>query len=175
MATDAAEGEAAPPARRQRIAGIETNDDQLCIGGIETVEDLMHHTTETGERYEIPKFRGDKSIAEMREAHIKYLLESKSVLDWRREDEQRTGAKTLSGRFVDDPMKEKSRYCAREFATTKDPTVFAAASDVDATAIVDLYALKHDFPTLCFDAVAAFSQADEQELIFLECPREHRD
>ena len=34
MATDDAEGEAAPPARRQRIAGIETNDDQLCIGGI---------------------------------------------------------------------------------------------------------------------------------------------
>ena len=108
-----------------------------------------------------------------RAEHIKYLLESKSVKDWPRDTALQTGAKLLSGRFVDDPVKEKSRYCAREFATVKDPTVFAAASDVDATACVDLFAVKHDYPTLCFDAVAAFSQADEQELVLLECPKEH--
>ena len=36
-----------------------------------------------------------------------------------------------------------------------------------------LFAVKHDFPTLCFDAVAAFSQADEQKLVFVECPKEY--
>ncbi len=50
----------------------------------------------------------------------------------------------------------------------KDPTVFAAASDVDATSIVDLFAVKNGYPTCCLDAVAAFSQAEEQELIFIE-------
>ena len=53
-----------------------------------------------------------------------------------------TGALILSGRFVDDPIKEKSRYCTREFATKKDPTVFAAANDVNNSAVVDLLAVK---------------------------------
>ena len=79
----------------------------------------------------------------------------------------------LSGCFVDHPHKEKSRYCSRGFATTKDPTVFAAASDVDAAPVVDLLAVKRDYPTLCFDAAAASSQADEQELVFLHPPEEY--
>ena len=55
--------------------------------------------------------------------------------DWNREDAIKTGAKILSGKMVDDAHKEKSRYCAREFATFKDPSVFAAASDVDNTSL----------------------------------------
>ena len=34
---------------------------------------------------------------------------------------------------MDDAHEEKSRWCAREYATYKDPSVFAAASDVDNT------------------------------------------
>ena len=63
--------------------------------------------------------------------------------DWSRQAAIETGAKILTGRFVDDPLKEKSRYCAREFATVKDPTVFAAASDVDATSICGEEGLPH--------------------------------
>ena len=62
----------------------------------------------------------------------------------------------------------------REFATFKDPSVFAAASDVDNTSLIDLLAVKRGHGIMCFDAVAAFGQAPETELIFIEAPEEHR-
>ena len=69
--------------------------------------------------------------------------------------------------------RRRSRYCAREYATNKDPSVFAAASDVDSAAIVDFVAVKKGSPTACFDAMAAFSQAEEQELVFIKPPIEY--
>ena len=117
---------------------------------------------------DVPSFKTEDSIRESRATHIQYLLDSKSVKDFNEEEARATGALVLSGRFVDDAVKEKSRYCAREFATTKDPKVFAAASDVDCTSIVDILAVKRGYPELCFGAVAAFSQAEEQELVFIK-------
>ena len=78
-----------------------------------------------------PSTRNKENIAKSRAEHIKHLLETGAVKDWNRHDAIKTGAKILSGKMVDDAHKEKSRYCAREFATYKDPSVFAAASDVD--------------------------------------------
>ena len=69
---------------------------------------------------------------------------------------------------------KKSRNCAKEFATFKDPSVFAAASDVDNTSLTDLLAVKRGHGIMCFDAVAAFGQAPETELILIEAPEEHR-
>ena len=65
-----------------------------------------------------PVFRSEESIKATRKAHIEYLLESKSVKDWDADKARATGALILSGRCVDDPIKEKSRYCAREVATS---------------------------------------------------------
>ena len=53
-----------------------------------------------------------------------------------------TGSNTLTGRFVDAAQKEKSLLCAREFATNLDSTVFAAASDIVYTSLVDLISVK---------------------------------
>ena len=53
------------------------------------------------------------------------------------------------------------RFCAREFATYKDPSVFAAASDVDNTSLIELLAVKRGHGIMCLDAVAAFGQAPE--------------
>ena len=86
-----------------------------------------------------PSTRTEESIAKSRAEHIKHLLETGAVKDWNREDAIKTGAKILSGKMVDDAHKEKSRYCAREFATFKDPSVFAAASDVDNTSLIDCW------------------------------------
>ena len=122
---------------------------------------------------DVPSVRTEDSIRESRATHIQYLLDSKSGKYWDEEEARATGALVHSGRFVDDAVKEKSRYCAREFATTKDPTVFVAASDVDCTSIVDIFAVKRGYPTVCFDAVAAFSQAEEQELVFIKPPVEY--
>ena len=47
-----------------------------------------------------------------------------------------------SGKMDDEAHKEKSIYCSRQFATCKDPSVFAAASDVDNTSLIDLLAAK---------------------------------
>ena len=76
--------------------------------------------------------------------------------DWEEDKARATGAKVLSGRFVDDAHKEKSRYCAREFASKKDPTVFAAASDPDTGSLIDMFAAKKGYPIATFDVVAAF-------------------
>ena len=105
---------------------------------------------------------------ESREVHIKHLLDIGAVKDWNREDAIKTGAKILSGRFVDDAHKEKSRWCAEEFATCKDSSVFAAASDVDNTSLISLLPVKRDHGILCFDAVTASGQVPETELIFIE-------
>ena len=93
-----------------------------------------------------PSTRTEESIAKSRAEHIKHMLETGAMKDWNREDAIKTGAKILSGKMVDDAHKEKSRYCARVFATFKDPSVFAAASDVDNTSLIDLLAVKrgHD-------------------------------
>ena len=121
-----------------------------------------------------PSTRTEESIAQSRAEHINHMLETGAVKDWNRDDAIKTGAKILSGKMVDDAHKEKSRYCAREFATYKDPSVFAAASDVDNTSLIDLLAVKRGHGIMCFDAVAALGQAPETELVFFEAPEEHR-
>ena len=121
-----------------------------------------------------PSTRTEESIAKSRAEHIKHLLETGVVKDWNRDDAIKTGAKILSGKMVDDAHKEKSRYCAREFATFKDPSVFAAASDVDNTSLIDLLAVKkgsryHVFLMQWLHLVKLLKQ-----LIFIEAPEEHR-
>ena len=102
--------------------------------------------------------------------HICWTL---AVKDWSNEDATKTGAKILSGRLVDDAHKEKSRWCARSFATYKDPSMCAAASDVGNTSLSDLRAVKRGHSIMCFDAVAAFGQSLETELVLIEAPAEH--
>ena len=121
-----------------------------------------------------PSTRTEESIAKSRAEHITHVLETGAVKDLNREDAIKTGAKILSEKMVDDAHKEKSRYCAREIATFKDPSVFAAASDVDNTSLIYFLAVKRGHGIMCFDAVAAFGQAPETELIFIEAPEDHR-
>ena len=121
-----------------------------------------------------PSTRSEDIIVESREVHINRLLDTGAVKDWNREDAIKTGAQILSVRFVDDAHKEKSRWCAIEFVTYKDQSVFAAASDVANTSLIDLLAVKRGHGFMCFDAVAAFGQALETELIFIEAFEEHK-
>ena len=60
-----------------------------------------------------PSTRYEESIVESREVDIKRMLDTDAVKDWNREDAIKTGAKILSGRFVDDAHKE-SRGGIRE-------------------------------------------------------------
>ena len=83
-----------------------------------------------------PSTRCEERTVESREVHIKHVLDTGAVKDWNNEDAIKTGAKILSGRSVDDAHKEKSRWCATEFATHNDSSVFAAASDVDNMSLI---------------------------------------
>ena len=61
----------------------------------------------------------------------------------------------FNARWVDEHHKEKSRYVVKDFANTRDPTMFAAASD-----------------TAVFDVTSAYTHAREDDLVFLELPPE---
>lgn len=138
-----------PPVRRQRIG---------------------HVRFAAAAYLDVPSFRTEDSIRESMATHIQYLLDSKSVKDWNEEEARATGALVLSGRFVDDAVKEKSRYCAREFATRRSSRPRATWT---CASIVDIFAVTRGYPTVCFDAVAAFSQAEEQEFAFIKPPVEY--
>ena len=47
------------------------------------------------------------------------------------------------------------------------------ASDVNKASMVDLLAVKRGHSIMCFDAAAAFGQALETELVFIEAPEDH--
>ena len=100
-----------------------------------------------------PSSRSDEYVVESRGVHIKDLLDPGTVKDSNNEDVIKTGAKIFSGRFADDARREKSRWCARELATHKDPSVFAGASDIDNTSLIGLLAVKRCHSIMCFDAV----------------------
>ncbi len=73
--------------------------------------------------------RSAESLREGRMAEINMFHEKSVVKGWSREEAKRTGAKAFAAGWVDDKFKVKSRYVIKEFAKTKDDTVFAAASD----------------------------------------------
>ena len=128
---------------------------------------------DAGEQSHLYDHRSEASIRASREKEIDKFLQKGYVKDWKLAEAKATGARILTGVWVDPPHKEKSRYCAREFATDKDDTVFAAASDEQATGAVDFFAVKHGFPLQDFDAVSAL-QSPEEELIFIKPPPEYQ-
>ena len=54
-----------------------------------------------------PSTRTEESIVKTRAEHIKHLLDTGAVKDWKREDAIKTGAKIVSRKMVDDAHKEK--------------------------------------------------------------------
>ncbi len=66
----------------------------------------------------------------------------------------------------------KSRYVIKEFANTKDNTVFATTSDFPTARLVEYKSAKFGYPTFIFDVTSAFTHSDEDELVLLEPPPE---
>ena len=63
---------------------------------------------------------------------------------WSRAAPAASGGKIFQARWVDDPIKKKSRYVVKDFANTRDPTVIAAASDTAVGRVVECKALLQD-------------------------------
>ena len=54
------------------------------------------------------------------------------------------GGQMFNAHWVDEQHKEKSRYVVKDFANTRDPTMFAAASDTAMGRVVEFKAALHD-------------------------------
>jgi hypothetical protein len=107
-------------------------------------------------------------------AEIEKWHERGVVRRWTRAEAVKTGARIFQARWVDDPMKCKSRYVIKEYANQKDLSVFAAASDFATSRLVDYKAVRCSYPTFVFDVTSAYTHADEDEQVFLEPPEEEK-
>ena len=78
----------------------------------------------------------------------------------------------FNARWVDEQHKEKSRYVVKDFANTRDPTMFAAASDTAVGRVVKVKEVIQNYSMFTFDVTSAYTHAWEDELVFLEPPPE---
>ena len=124
--------------------------------------------------YEEPMLRDQESIQASRQAEIDTWFERGAIERWPRKTAIDTKKRFLTTRWVDDPVKFKSRFVVREFATDKDPDMFAATAGNEAVSIIDHAAVLKSWPIVCFDVSSAYTHAAETELIFIEPPEEDK-
>ena len=60
---------------------------------------------------------------------------------WSRQAAMAAGGQVFNARWVDEQHKEKLRYVVKEFENTRDPTMFAAASDTAVGRVVEFKAV----------------------------------
>ena len=65
----------------------------------------------------------------------------------------------FNARWVDEQYKEKSRYVVKDFANTRDPTMFAAASDTAVGRVVEFKAVIQNYSMFTFDVTLACTHA----------------
>ena len=94
------------------------------------------------------------------------------VESWGRQAAMATGGQLFNARWVDEQHKEKSRYVVKDFANTRDPTMFAAASDKAVGRLVKFKVVIQNYRMFTFDVTLAYIHAWEDELVFLERPPE---
>ena len=116
--------------------------------------------------------RSIESIRASRMVEINKWKERGVIERWSRADAVASGGKIFQARWVDDPFKEKSRYVVKKFANTKDPTVFAEASDTAVGRVVEYKAVLQEYSMFTFDVMSAYTHAWEDEFVFLELPQE---
>ena len=117
----------------------------------------------------IRTLRSPESIHASRILEINRWRERGVIERWSRQAAMATGGQLFNARWVDEQHKEKSRYVVKDFANTRDPTMFAAASDTAVERVVEFKAVIQNYSIFTFD----------DELVFLEPPpkeiEEHGD
>ena len=115
----------------------------------------------------IRTLRSPKPIHESRMVEINKWRERGVV-----ERRSRQAGQMLNARWVDEQHKEKSRFVVKDFANTRDPTMFAAASDTAIGRVVEFKAVIQNHSMFTFDVTSAYTHAWEDETVFLEPPPE---
>ena len=121
--------------------------------------------------------RSSESIHALRMVEInKWRRRERGVVErWSRQAAMTAGGQMFKARWVDEQHKEKSRYVVKDSANTRDPTMFAAASDTAVGIVVGFKAVLQNYSTFTFDVTSAYTHAWEDELVFLEPPLEETD
>ena len=120
----------------------------------------------------IRTLRSPESIHASRMVEINKWRERGVIERWSRQAAMATGGQLFNARWVDEQHKEKSRYVVKDFANTRDPTMFAAAIDTAVGRVVEFKAVIQNYSMFTFDVTSAYTHAWEDELVFLEPPPE---
>ena len=116
----------------------------------------------------IRTLRSSESIHASRMVEINRWWERGVVERWGRQAVMATGGQMFNARWVDEQHKEKSQYVVKEFANTRDPTMFAAASDTAVGRAVEFKAVIRNYSIFTFNVTSTHTHAWEDELVFLE-------
>ena len=120
----------------------------------------------------IRTLRSPESIHASRMLEVNKWRERGIIERWSRQAAMATRGQLFNARWVDEQHKEKSRYVVKDFANTRDPTMFAAASDTAVGRVVEFKAVIQNYSMFTFDVTSAYTHAWEDELVFLEPPPE---
>ena len=120
----------------------------------------------------IRTLRSPESIHASRMVEINKWRERGVIERWSRQAAMATGGQFFNARWVDEQHKEKSRYVVKDFANTRDPTMFAAASGTAVGRVVEFKAVIQNYSMFTFDVTSAYTHVWEDELVFLEPPPE---
>ena len=91
---------------------------------------------------------------------------------WSREAAMAASGQMFNARWVDEQHKVKSRYVVKDFANTRDPTMFAADSDTAVGRVVEFKGVLQNYSTFTFDVTSAYTHSWKDELVSLEPPPE---
>ena len=116
----------------------------------------------------IRTMRSPESIHASRMVEINKWRERGVVERWSREAAVTAGGQMINARWVDEQHKEKSRNVVKDFENTRDPTLFAAASDTAVGRVVEFKAVLQNYSMFTFDVTSAYTHAREDELVFLK-------
>ena len=142
-------------------------------------QEILKTDAERPDLEQAPKFyasirtlKSPESIHAYRMVEINKWRVRGVVERWIRQAAMAAGGQMFNARWVDEQHKEKSRYVVKDFANTRDPTMFAAASDTAVERVVEFKAVIQNYCMFTFDVTSAYTHAWEDELVFLEPPPE---
>ena len=115
----------------------------------------------------IRTMRSPESIHASRMLEINKWRERGVVERWSRQAAMTASGQMFNARWVDEQHMEKSRYVVKDFANTRDPTMFAATSDTAVGRVVEFKAVLENYSMFTFDVTSAHTHAWEDELFFL--------
>ena len=100
-----------------------------------------------------------ESIHAPRMVEVNKWRERGVIERWSRQAAMATGGQLFNARWVDEQHKEKSRFVVKDFANTRDPTMFAAASDTAVGRVVEFKAVIQNYSMFTFGVTSACTHA----------------